>query len=64
VFFLIRLPYLGAAIEIDLNLDEQQVPLMLLDVEVVNKIAHNHTSTYLRKVDKLLDTLTENVSQF
>ncbi|XP_058734517.1 uncharacterized protein LOC131606282 [Vicia villosa] len=58
-FFLIRIPDLGEAIDLNLNLDGQQVPLLLPVVEAVSTISYNHKPTYLSKVQKILDTLTE-----
>jgi hypothetical protein len=63
-FFLIRIPELRAAIGINLNLDKQQVPLLLPVVEAISKMSYNHKPTYLSKVETILDTLTEDVSQF
>ncbi|XP_058765005.1 uncharacterized protein LOC131638461 [Vicia villosa] len=58
-FFLIRIPDLVEAIDLNLNLDGQQVPLLLPVVEAVSTISHNHKPTYISKVQKMLDTLTE-----
>lgn len=62
--FLIRIPKLRQAIRIELDLENAEVPLLHSVVKVVKTVSHNHKVRYVDKVKEILDTLSEDVSQF